>query len=236
MLSMKQAASRPRPPLPSAASGSARRIRSRSTPRSPSAAQTVLGQAEIAQHVAATGGRSGTPATDNRRASCPRRGWRGPASQRWMTRSRSASAVATNQSRAVAAAPCRPQRQLGEHGTLDFAECLLARSLAAWRQRAAQHTLKLAPGAGVVHAFVFQGPSCFRMIPVPPSLDSARFQREPWRDVNAAGGMERPPVRRPAAKIASGYRCAAAACQSALNRRCEFAIAREAGPASAKPR
>jgi hypothetical protein len=38
----------------------------------------------------------------------------------------------------------------------------------------------------------------FRMIPVLPSLDPARFQREPWRDVDAARGMARPPVRRPA--------------------------------------
>jgi len=36
---MKQAASRPRPPWPSAASGSAARSRFRSTPRSPSAAR-----------------------------------------------------------------------------------------------------------------------------------------------------------------------------------------------------
>src|SRR5579871_6503674 len=40
MLSIKQAASRPSPPLPSAASGSARRMRSGSTPRSPSAIRT----------------------------------------------------------------------------------------------------------------------------------------------------------------------------------------------------
>src|SRR5437660_2189707 len=39
MLCMKQAASRPRPPWQSAASGSAARSRFRSTPRSPSAAR-----------------------------------------------------------------------------------------------------------------------------------------------------------------------------------------------------
>ena len=42
MLSMKQAASRPRPPWPNAASGSAARSRFRSTPRSPSAARSMI--------------------------------------------------------------------------------------------------------------------------------------------------------------------------------------------------
>ena len=42
MLSRKQAASRPRPPLPSAASGSAANMRSISTPRSPSAASNEV--------------------------------------------------------------------------------------------------------------------------------------------------------------------------------------------------
>ena len=47
---MKQAASRPRPPLPSAASGSSWRISARSTPRAESFARR-LGQAEIVQPV-----------------------------------------------------------------------------------------------------------------------------------------------------------------------------------------
>ena len=51
MLSMKQAASRPRPPLPSAASGSHLRSSERPTPRSPSAASNTLQQAHIVQRV-----------------------------------------------------------------------------------------------------------------------------------------------------------------------------------------
>ena len=51
MLSMKHAASRPRPPLPSAASGSITRRRSRSTPSSPSAARTGFRQTQIVQRV-----------------------------------------------------------------------------------------------------------------------------------------------------------------------------------------
>ena len=51
MLSMKQAASRPRPPLPSAASGSHLRKSARSTPRSPSAASNIGQQPHIVQRV-----------------------------------------------------------------------------------------------------------------------------------------------------------------------------------------
>ena len=51
MLSMKQAASRPRPPLPSAASGSVARTRSRSTPSPASASRAVSSQAEIAERL-----------------------------------------------------------------------------------------------------------------------------------------------------------------------------------------
>src|SRR5207245_650801 len=47
MLSMKQAASRPRPPWPSAASGSTARSRFRSTPRSPSAARKISVQPRL---------------------------------------------------------------------------------------------------------------------------------------------------------------------------------------------
>ena len=89
MLSMKQAASRPRPPLPSAASGSAARSRSRSTPRSPSAARNDLGQAEIAQHI----GEQPADQEFQRQiidALARPCAWlaRSAASQRWMMRSR----------------------------------------------------------------------------------------------------------------------------------------------------
>ena len=89
--------------------GLGRRIRSRSTPRSPSAARADVGQAEIAQHVAQAAGRSGTRARGSRRACVLARCSRvRPTSQRWTMRSRTASAVATNQSRSVAVAGSLP--------------------------------------------------------------------------------------------------------------------------------
>lgn len=74
------------------------------------------------------------------------------------------------------------------------------------------------------------------MIPVRPSLDPARFQREPWRDVDAARGMARPPVRRPARQDRQWVSLRCGSVSIGFNGRCEFAIARKAGPASAKPR
>lgn len=69
------------------------------------------------------------------------------------------------------------------------------------------------------------------MIPVRPSLDPARFQREPWRDVDAARGMARPPVRRPARQDRQWVSLRCGSVSIGFNGRCEFAIARKAGPA-----